>query len=434
MHRVAMVIGALALVAACSSGSSSSPVVPAGSSAVSTAPAAATTAPAPGATTAPAPGTTTAPAPGASTAPEGDAFYTPPDPLPAGQPGDIIWSRPFTGPGGSQGHEVLYLSRTVADQPVAVSGVVIVPGAGAAPAPAEGRTVLSWAHGTTGLGDACAPSRQYAAGNAGEILLAQLAVGRGFVYTATDYQGLGPPGDHPFVVGLSEGRNVLDAARAAERLSGSGAAATSKVLLWGHSQGGGAALFAAEMAPAYAPDLNVVGAIAGAPAAELATVAAANDGGPNAGFNLMALVGFHAAYPTLSYDAILNDAGRQAVDAIDGECSNDINRAYGGTHLADFVTTDPATAPGWSDAYAANEPGQTATPVPIFLYQGDADQVIPVAVSQTLLQKYCALGVPVARKTYPNADHTSVIPAAVVDILAFVNDRVAGTPFVATCG
>jgi len=422
MHRVAFVLGALALVAACSNGSSSSPVVPAGPSAATTAP---------GATTAPA-GGTTAPAESGG-APGGDAFYTPPDPLPAGQPGDIIWSRPFAGPGGAPGYEVLYLSRTVDDQPVAVSGVVILPAAGAAPAPAEGRTVLSWAHGTTGLGDACAPSRQYASGNAGEVLLAQLAVSRGFVYAATDYQGLGPPGDHPFVVGLSEGRNVLDAARAAERLTGSGAAATSKVLLWGHSQGGGAALFAAEQAPTYAPELQVIGAIAGAPAAELATVAAANDGGPNAGFNLMALVGFHAAYPDLSYDAVLNHAGRQAVGAIAGECANDITRRYAGTRLTDFVTTDPGTAPGWSDAYAANEAGQAATPVPIFLYQGEADDVIPVGVSQTLLQKYCALGVAVARKTYPNADHTSVIPAAVVDILGFVNDRVAGLPLASSC-
>ena len=97
--------------------------------------------------------------------------------------------------------------------------------------------------------------------------------------------------------------------------------------MWGHSQGGGAALFAAELAPTYAPDLQVVGAIAGAPAAELATVAAANDGGPYAGFSLMALVGFHAAYPTLSYDAVLNDAGKAAVAAIDGECSDEILRS-----------------------------------------------------------------------------------------------------------
>jgi alpha-beta hydrolase superfamily lysophospholipase len=409
MRRLAVLAGTLAILAACSGGGGSSSVEPASTAAV---PTTATT---------------------AITAPAGDAFYTPPAPLPAGQPGDIIWSRPFIGPAGSQAWEVLYLSTTVDNQPVAVSGVVIAPPATAAPGPAEGRTVLTWAHGTTGLGDACAPSKQYVAGQASEAILAQLAVARGFVYAATDYQGLGPPGDHPYVVGLSEGRNVLDAARAAERLTGTGAAPGSKVLVWGHSQGGGAALFAAELAPAYAPGLQVVGAIAGAPATELGTVAAANDGGPYAGFSLMALVGFHAAYPTLSYDAVLNDAGRQAVAAIDSECSDEILRAYAGRHLADFVTTDPAAAPGWSDAYAANEAGHTATPVPIFLYQGDADQIIPVEVSATLLKDYCALGVAVSRKTYPGADHTSVITAAVPDILTFANDRLAGKPAPVGC-
>ena len=426
MHRMAIALGTIALVAACSGGSSPSPSVQA--TTASTAASATTAASAATATTGAA-----ATAGNTSAGPEGDAFYVPPSPLPPGQPGDIIWSRPFAGPGGAQGYEVLYLSTTVADQPVAVSGVVIVPGPNALAAPPEGRTVLSWAHGTTGLGDDCAPSKQYPTGQAGELLLAQVAVGRGFVYAATDYEGLGPPGDHPYVVGLSEGRNVLDITRAAERLAGSGASPTSKVVVWGHSQGGGAALFAAELAPSYAADIQVVGVVAGAPATEFATVAAANDGGPNAGFLLMGLVGFHAAYPTLSYDAVLNPAGVEAVAAIDKQCSAAINENYSGTHLADYTTTDPASAPGWSEAYAANEAGQVKTPVPIFMYQGDADDIVPVAVSETALQKYCALGVTVSRKVYPGADHISVITAALTDILGFVNDRLAGRPAPSSC-
>jgi pimeloyl-ACP methyl ester carboxylesterase len=316
---------------------------------------------------------------------------------------------------------------------VAVSGVVIAPGPNARPAPPEGRTVLSWAHGTTGLGDACAPSKQYVKGTADEELLAQLAVARGFVYVATDYQGLGPPGDHPYLVGLSEGRNVLDAARAAERLTGTGAGASSKVLLWGHSQGGGAAAFAAELAPTYAPDLDVVGAMVGAPATEFTRVLQADDGGQYAGFGLMAFVGFHAAYPALNYGTVLNAAGQQAVAAIDGECADAILQAYAGRHLADFTTQPLATAPNWSEAVAANEAGQMKTPVPIFIYQGEQDQIIPVSVSATLLQKYCALGVTASRKTYPGADHTSVIPAALSDILAFANDRLSGRPAPSSC-
>jgi pimeloyl-ACP methyl ester carboxylesterase len=377
---------------------------------------------------------TTAAAPTTLAAPAGEAVYTPPVPLPVQQPGDIIWAQPFAGPSGSTGYTVLYVSTTVDNTPIAVSGVIIVPGAGAPAAPPEGRTVLSWAHGTTGLGDTCAPSKQYPSGKVGEEALAQVAVGRGFVYTATDYQGLGPPGPHPYVVGLSEGRNVLDMARAAERLPGSGATATSKVLVWGHSQGGGAAAFAAELAPTYAADLDVVGAMVGAPATDFAAIAAQNDGGPYFGFSFMAAAGFKAAYPQLSYDSILNDAGKQAVASISEACSDEILKDFSGQHARDYELASPDDAPGWKEAFAANEAGQMKTPVPVFIYQGDQDQIIPVAVTAQLLDKYCALGLTAERKTYPNTDHTSVIPAALGDILAFANDRLAGRPAPTSCG
>ena len=428
MRRVATIVSAVVVavgmlgLTACANDASPS-VAPTKTSGVATP----TTPRAPATSTLPATPTTTA------SMARGNDFYLPPDPLPAGRPGDVIRSRPFKGPSGTQAFEVLYLSTTVSGQPVAVSGVVIAPGANAPPAPPEGRTVLSWAHGTTGLGDACAPSKAYVDGDAAELLLAQVATSRGYVYAATDYQGLGPPGDHPYGVGLSAGRNVLDAARAAERLTGSAATPASKVLVWGHSQGGGAAAFAAELAPTYAPDVDVVGAIAGAPATELATIAQANDGGPYAGFSLMATVGFHAAYPDLDYAALLNQRGKQAVAAIDDECANAIAAKYAGTHFSDFTVVAPDQAPGWRDAYLANDAGQHATPVPIFLYQGDADEIIPVTVSKTLLDKYCALGVTASRKTYPGANHTSVITAALADILGFANDRLAGLPAPSSC-
>jgi alpha-beta hydrolase superfamily lysophospholipase len=401
-------LSALAVVASCSSDNSASPTT-----------------------------TRATPAAGGSAttlaAPAGDAVYDPPSPLPVQAPGDIIWASPFAGPAGSQGYVVLYVSSTVDNTPIAVSGVIIVPAAGAPPAPPEGRTVLTWAHGTTGLGEACAPSKQYPSGQVTEEALAQVAVGRGYVYAATDYQGLGTPGDHPYVVGLSEGRNVLDIATAAEHLAGSGATPTSKVVVWGHSQGGGAAAFAAELAPTYAPSLDVVGAMVGSPATELPAIAAYDDGGPYFGFAFMAAVGFKAAYPNLSYDAILNAAGQQAVASIVTECSDQILKDFAGKRFSDYEISAPQDTPGWMEAFAANKAGQIKTPVPIFIYQGDNDQIIPVAVSATLLQKYCAIGVTASRKTYPGTDHTSVIPAALGDILAFANDRLAGMPAPTSC-
>jgi pimeloyl-ACP methyl ester carboxylesterase len=370
---------------------------------------------------------------GSTTAPLGDAVYDPPTPLPDRQPGDVIWAQPFAGPEGSQGYVVLYVSSTVDDQPIAVSGVVIEPGPGAPPIPPAGRTVLSWAHGTTGLGDSCAPSKRYASGQAGETAMVHLALASGLVFAATDYQGLGTPGDHPYVVGRSEGRNVLDMARAAERLQGSGASAASKVVVWGHSQGGGAAAFAAELAPTYASDLDVVGAVVGAPATELATLAAARDGGQYSGFAFMAALGLKAAYPALPYDAILDDAGQREAAAAETECSGQILKDFAGKRTSDIFTTPPSRAPGWKEALAANNAGQTTTPVPIFIYQGDADALLPLTVSATLLQKYCMAGDTVWRKIYPGADHTTVITAALGDITTYLNDRVAGRPAPSSC-
>jgi len=89
----------------------------------------------------------------------------------------------------------------------------------------------------------------------------------GFAISATGYPGLGTPCSHPYLVGESEGRAVLDSIRAAHALPGSGIGI--KASLWGHSQGGQAVLFAAKLAKTYAPEFNIVGVVAAAPATEL---------------------------------------------------------------------------------------------------------------------------------------------------------------------
>ncbi len=174
-------------------------------------------------------------------------------------PGTLIRSQRIAAPPGARAWRVLYHSRALDGRDVAVSGVVVAP-TGAAPA--SGRPMVSWAHGTTGLGDRCAPSRS--PGVASELPWIREFVDRGYVVAATDYEGLGTPGPHPYLVGESEGRSVLDAARAARGLRATGAG--DSVVVTGHSQGGQAALFAGEIASRYAPDLDVRGVAALAPA------------------------------------------------------------------------------------------------------------------------------------------------------------------------
>ena len=212
--------------------------------------------------------------------PDQDAFYTPPSPLPAAQAGDVLRSRPsvFTldpldhAPvPGVTATQVLYRSTNAMGQANAVSGTVLVPttpwlGGGA-------RRVVWWGVGTGGVGDQCAPSYTLTQGADYEMLFIKAALDRGWAVAVSDYEGLGTPGLHTYVVGRSEGRAVLDMARAAIRLPGSGLSTNTPVGLMGYSQGGGAAGWAAELAGSYAPDLKIKGTAAGGIPGDLTAVA-----------------------------------------------------------------------------------------------------------------------------------------------------------------
>ena len=92
-------------------------------------------------------------------------------------------------------------------------GRVLFP-AGAAPA--GGRDVIAWAHPTSGVVPTCAPSLM--PDTAGMIWGLSEMLARGYVVAATDYPGLGTPGVHPYLIGESEGRAVLDSVRAVRDL------------------------------------------------------------------------------------------------------------------------------------------------------------------------------------------------------------------------
>jgi hypothetical protein len=184
----------------------------------------------------------------------------------AGAPGTIIRSEPMLfAPAGTQAYRVLYRSTGLSGEPIAVSGVIIVP---PGPAPAGGRPIVAWAHPTTGVVPHCAPSLaifvfQQMAG------LRQL-IEQGAVVAATDYPGLGTAGPHPYLVGDSEARAVIDSVRAARNIPGVDGG--NDFAVWGHSQGGQASLYTGLIAGSYAPELHLVGVAAAAPATSLVTL------------------------------------------------------------------------------------------------------------------------------------------------------------------
>jgi pimeloyl-ACP methyl ester carboxylesterase len=370
--------------------------------------------------------------------PPGDTFYTPPVPLPAGVPGDVIKARPVNVhldplnliPLPVNAWQLLYRSTSATGGAVAVSGTLLVPRT-----PYAGvRPLVSYAVGTHGLGDQCAPSRLLATGTENEILLITQALGRGWAVVVTDYEGLGTPGQHTYAVGQSSGRAVLDAARAAARLPGSGVSATAPVGLFGYSQGGQATAFAAELAAAYAPELRIAGVATGGVPADLTAVARFNEG--NVGFSLVlaAAAGHAAAYPDVPLTTILNDAGRATIPRVTSACTVELVTIAPFGRLSDYTTVpDPLSHPRWQARLAENRAGQTAPTAPVYLYHGTLDELIPYSVGESLRRAYCGLGARVQWQPVALSEHVLGVTLGGPVAMNWLGDRFAGRPATSNC-
>ncbi|TMR24368.1 lipase family protein [Actinomadura geliboluensis] len=387
---------------------------------------------------------TAAAAPQDSSPPAEDPFYTPPAPLPAGAPGDVIRSRPAVfsmDPIGRSPYEgvtswqVLYRSETVQGAPTAVSGMVLVP-TKAWTGPGK-RPLVSYAVGTRGLGDACAPSYTLTQGMDYEMFFVADALSRGWAVAVTDMEGLGTPGQHTYEVGGSQGKAVLNMARAAQRLPDAGLDG-SPVGLWGYSQGGTSSGWAAQLADSYAPELDIKGAFAGGVPADLLAVAKGLDGSPFVGLMFMAAVGYDTAYPELDLEKYLNDAGRELLKKAESLClvSVDGIGTLAGTlfkKISDYTTSDPLATPEWRQRLDENKLGSAAPSVPVFQTQAVYDEIIPFAQADTLHKAWCAKGANLTWKSYTFAEHATGMLWSEPDAMAFLSDRFAGKPVTGNC-
>ena len=277
--------------------------------------------------------------------------------------------------------------------------------------------VVAWGHPTAGLADHCAPS---VAGNAEPPGLDELLVA-GTTVVAPDYEGLGGPGVHPYLVGRSEGRSMLDALRAARSVSG----ATGRSVAFGWSQGGHAALFAGRLAPSYAPDVRLVGVAALAPVTDPASLVV----GPSVlatqpGIVAMVAAGYKAAYPSLDTSDVLADPKSQLEGARTTCEAADV--------LKDTTTWLPTAA--WRDKLEDNDAGALGRiRVPVLIAQSEDDTLTPTSDTVRAYRRLCGSDSAVHLERWRDTNHFTVAVAAKERLLEWLGDRLDGRPAAADC-
>jgi acetyl esterase/lipase len=364
-------------------------------------------------------------APKVTKGPTGLKFYKPPKDIPA-RHGSLIWARKAGGLVPLQNARytklVLYSSRTTQGQRDAISGSVAVP---KGKPPKGGWPVITWAHGTTGVADVCAPSRDFAGSPnvTGETYIntdlnAWLAAG--YAVLRTDYEGLGTPGKHPYLVNVSEGRSVVDIVRAAMQLDPN---IGKRYLIAGHSQGGHAALAAAGLASTWAKGLQLRGTVAFAPASHLLDQAsllpALTTPSSLTALATLILDGASTQSTAININAILSDQALQFYPLLQSECLSRLSQAdqLGGIPPSNLERQGADTS-ALNPVLAAMNPA-VRTVAPILIPQGEADTTVFPVFTNQLKDQLIGLGDNVTYKTYPGVNHVGVVTSGEPDALAF---------------
>ena len=384
----------------------------------------------------------------------GADFYTPPANVGVYANGAIIkYEDSAVAYLGVPAKRIMYRSNDVHNNPVAVTGTLLQPtapwlGGGARP-------LVSFAVGTIGQGDQCAPSKLFNQGLEYEAatILPLLAAGEAVV--VTDYEGLGTPDRvHTYVNRVDEANAVLDAALAAKNLgamngSGVDVPADGNVGIYGYSQGGGAAAAAVELQPTYAPNLqHLVGSAAGAPPANLAAVAQQIDGGSLAGAFGYTINGLIQDYPQVQapLDTLLNQRGKDVLAATQSECVAETAIRFGFQHSSDYTVSGlPATSflgvEPFKTIVADQQIGTLKPAAPVYIWQNRNDDLIPFGQSLQLAKDWCAKNTNVQFKevnfpaVFPGYAIGHALPAVLglPGAQAWLYQRLAGVPAVSGC-
>jgi pimeloyl-ACP methyl ester carboxylesterase len=301
------------------------------------------------------------------------------------------------------GKRITYYTTAVNGTAITATGLVMTPKTGKV-----NKTVV-WAHGTTGLADQCTPStNQNVFWPEARAAVAAL-LGKGFTVAAPDYPGLGTTQSHPYLIGGSEGRSIIDSVKAARNLDSS---LSTQYAIDGHSQGGQGALFAGELAPSYDGNLTLKGVSAIAPVSNADLFAPLIPGTPGQGYLVMALYGLQAVDTTFSAASPLANPAKLRTPVLTTGCLNEILSTYQPLNANQLLVGGALSDSLVSELVHFDNPAQQPSSAPILLIQGTEDEAVPYDITAgALLPELQQYSQPVQFVPVDGADHDGSVTA-----------------------
>ncbi|MBU3587904.1 alpha/beta hydrolase [Polynucleobacter sp. 31A-FELB] len=390
---------------------------------------------------------------------------------PEGKLGQIIkQEKVATSVKGAQAWKVAYISSDVSGRKTIATGLIVAP---TAPAPAGGRPIVTWAHGTTGTAQNCGPSQvidpvvpinEYflIGGNSSTdygVPALQEFINEGYVIAATDYQGLGGGGVHQYANGVSNAMDAINAARAAGSINQT--RSNKKTAFIGWSQGGLAAFAAAGMSEYMQQtgtafdNLDMRGLVAMGPAyfgtssGQLDQATAdkyLNDTLKSYVHNIFdfthATMFFYAlpsAFPNLKLTDIFTDDGVKVLTEVySNKCmhpASDTMNYNIGSNYNSLLKPQFTNTMGWAQAVLKTSPAYEKLIAPVQIYYGAADTVNNPAMGQFFQEQMCKRGANVGRMELPGAKtgHFDEPPVSQQFFLPWIKDRFDGKPLANAC-
>ena len=330
-----------------------------------------------------------------------DAFYDPPSDMPR-KPGELLRSESLKDvmlPAGMRGWRILYATSIDDNTPATAVATVFAP----TDPPAGPCPVIAWEHATTGLLQKCMPSLLSMTTKG--VPWCNRMVMAGWVVVATDYSFAEKGGPHPYLIGEGEARAVLDSVRAARQMPE--LTLDKRMVIWGYSQGGHAALWSGIVGPRYAPELEILGVAAIAPPANIEKSLAINVEADKR-FGPYLALSYSRFYPDITFEQAIRhealDAARQIVNLCCFLPPEDQER------IAALSATfeGPALATSSNKALQARVEQNTADGLitaPVVIAQGLSDIVVPSSVTDAYVEERCAAGQRLEYWTFAGRDH-----------------------------